>query len=206
MGTVRVPAGLDFMHRGIFRVTTTQTDFVTDPSKTYHLRWNPTDGFVLRDLASGAYNPGSLAEMNPVFDSTYDDMLVARVITNMSNVATVTNLVNRDRLTAAVLRTETFTRTTDANGNILSPFGAEALNWARTPAVTGLISRYGYSTMLQRVPEDPIMLLSGSAMDGSGTATASASRYAIAPVGVVDTNLPATSFTFSYQISLMCQG
>jgi hypothetical protein len=61
-GTVRVPAGVNFLHRGIFLVTTAQTDFPTDPSKTYHLRWNPTDGFVLRDLASGTYNPGTLAE------------------------------------------------------------------------------------------------------------------------------------------------
>jgi hypothetical protein len=97
-GTVRVPAGVTFTHRGIFNVTTVQTDFPTDPSKTYHLRWNPTDGFVLRDLASGVYNPSTLAETNATFDSTYDDMLVARVITNSSNVATITNLVNRNRI------------------------------------------------------------------------------------------------------------
>jgi hypothetical protein len=94
-GTVRVPAGVNFLHRGIFLVTTAQTDFATDPSKTYHLRWNPTDGFVLRDLASGTYNPGTLAESNVAFDSAYDNMLVARVITNSSNVATITNLVNK---------------------------------------------------------------------------------------------------------------
>lgn len=99
-GQVRVPAGLDFLHRGIYRVTTAQTDFPTDPSKTYHLRWNPTDGFVLHDLASGTYNSGSLAEVNPVFDSTYDDMLVARVITNSSNVPTITNLCNKVNLFA----------------------------------------------------------------------------------------------------------
>jgi hypothetical protein len=98
-GTVRVPAGTSFLHRGIFTVTTTQTDFSTDPSKTYHLRWNPTDGFVMRDLASGTYNPGTLAEANVAFDSTFDDMLVARVITNSSNVATITNLANKDRIT-----------------------------------------------------------------------------------------------------------
>ena len=97
-GTVRLAGGVEFLHRGIFRVTTTQTDFATDPSKTYHLRWNPDDGFVLRDLASGSYNPGTLSEANAAFDSTYDDMLIARVITNSSNVATITTLANKDRL------------------------------------------------------------------------------------------------------------
>lgn len=97
-GVVRVPGAYDFNHRGILRVTTAQTDFNTDPSKTYHLRWNPVEGFVLRDLASNIYNPTILAETNPVFDSTYDDMLVARVVTNSSNAVTVTNLKNRARL------------------------------------------------------------------------------------------------------------
>ena len=96
-GTVRLAGGVEFLHRGIFRVTTTQTDFATDPSRTYHLRWTPTDGFALRDLASGSYNPGTLSEANVAFDSTYDDMLIARVITNSSNVATITTLRNSDR-------------------------------------------------------------------------------------------------------------
>ena len=98
-GTVRVPAATNFLHRGIFLITTAQTDFLTDPSKTYHLRWDPTNGFRLLDLASGTYNPSALAENNVAFDSTFDDMLVARVITNSSNVATITNLSNKDRIT-----------------------------------------------------------------------------------------------------------
>ncbi len=96
-GTVRLPGGVEFLHRGIFPITTSQTDFNTDPSKTYHLRWHSVDGFVLRDLAAPAYNPTLLAEINPIFDSKYDDMLIARVITNASNVATITNLSNVDR-------------------------------------------------------------------------------------------------------------
>jgi hypothetical protein len=58
-GTVRVPGGVDFMHRGIFPATTVETDFGTDASKTYHIRWNPTDGLSLNDLASGTYNPNT---------------------------------------------------------------------------------------------------------------------------------------------------
>jgi len=100
-GTVRLAGGVEFLHRGIFRITTTQTDFSTDPSKTYHLRWHRTDGFVLRDLASGAYNPGTLSEANVVFDSDFDDMLIARVVTNSSNVASITMLTNRNRILAS---------------------------------------------------------------------------------------------------------
>lgn len=133
-GQVRVPAGLDFLHRGIFRVTTTQTDFPTDPSKTYHLRWNPSDGFVLRDLASGTYNPGSLAEVNPVFDSTYDDMLVARVITNSNNVPTITNLKNAAviRLKADVMGTPNLSSFPSGVNGSQFDFTV-AVNCARTP-------------------------------------------------------------------------
>lgn len=128
-GTVRVPAGVNFLHRGIFLVTTSQTDFPTDPSKTYHLRWNPTDGFVLRDLASGSYNPSTLAENNVAFDSTFDDMLVARVITNSSNVATITNLSNKARLESE----QSSTGSGDAASEVGSYSNTFALNWARTP-------------------------------------------------------------------------
>lgn len=94
-GTVRLMPGYSFIHRGIFAVTTVQQDFVTAGSKTYHLRWNPTDGYVLRDLANTTYNPGGLPEGSTAFDTTYDDMLIARVITNASNAATITLLSNK---------------------------------------------------------------------------------------------------------------
>ncbi len=100
-GQVRIPAGISFQHRGIFPITTVQADLATDPSKTYHLRWNPTDGFALKDLASSIYNPSTLAENVETFDSSYDDMLCARIITNSSNVPTITNLINRNILRAS---------------------------------------------------------------------------------------------------------
>lgn len=128
---VRVPAGVTFMHRGIYPIVTVQTDLVTDASKTYHLRWNKVDGFTLKDLASGVYNPGALAETSVNFDSTYDDMLVARVVTSAGNVPTITNLVNLDRL---------MTTLPIVAVNILDPITSQArgdviatLNWARTP-------------------------------------------------------------------------
>lgn len=95
-GTIRIPGGISFLHRGIFTVTTTEIDFVSVASKTYHVRWSQSGGYTMEDLADVAYNPSSYAETHEDFDSTFDDMLIARVITNSSNVATITNLVNKN--------------------------------------------------------------------------------------------------------------
>ncbi|MEH7848465.1 hypothetical protein [Rhizobium laguerreae] len=128
-GQVRVPAGYDFLHRGIFAVTTVQTDFATVANKTYHLRWSPVAGFALKDLADSGYNPTALAETNEAFDSLYDNMLVARVVTNASNVPTITNLVNLNRLEAEVTTAGPGT----AAGDNISYSNTFTLNWSRTP-------------------------------------------------------------------------
>lgn len=135
-GTVRVPGGVDFLHRGIFSVTTAQEDFATEASKTYHLRWNPDDGFALKNLADVAYNPSALSEGNTAFDSDYDDMLVARIITNSSNVATITNLANKDRMRTSFSKTTTESSTSFSSYTDLMNAGyylQQDLNWARTP-------------------------------------------------------------------------
>lgn len=124
-GTVRVPAGVVIQHRGIFQFTTAQTDFSTAINKVYHLRWNPTDGFTLNDLSNGTYNPSTLAENNVAFDTTFDDMLVARITTNGANVATITNLANAARLTAK------FAKNTEEIG---------PSSWAGMPRLAGVIN------------------------------------------------------------------
>ncbi|KQV27609.1 hypothetical protein ASC97_04325 [Rhizobium sp. Root1203] len=130
-GQVRVPAAYDFLHRGIYNVTTVQQDFATAATKTYHLRWTPGSGFALKDLADGAYNPGALSEDHASFDSTFDNMLVARVVTNPSNVPTITNLANLNRLKLSTVKTGAASA---LNSNFASLFtGTEAINWARTP-------------------------------------------------------------------------
>lgn len=136
-GQVRVPAAYDFQHRGIFTITTVQTDFATAASKTYHLRWTPSGGFALRDLADAAYNPSALAETNVAFDSGYDDMLVARVVTSAGNVATITNLANKSRLTAVGESSDMLPTIWEDNKPPSQLVGSEgeivALNWARKP-------------------------------------------------------------------------
>jgi len=180
-GQVRVPAGVNFLHRGISPYTTTQTDLATDASKTYHLRWNKVDGFALKDLASGVYNPSTLSEDNASFDSTFDDMLVARVITNSSNVPTITNLVNRDRLMLNAPMTA---------GAVVSPGLNEArctqaLNygWARTPKQKGFTRVFIEMANTAYVDGDEFIYTS---YPGTPAIDIPATRYAMNFIYVVD--------------------
>lgn len=132
-GTVRVPGGVNILHRGINLVLTEQTDFATIASRTYHLRWNPTDGFTLNYLQDAVYNPGGLAETDASFDSTFDDMLLARIVTNSSNVATITSLANKHRLFAEGewLGANAWQNVNNLSG--ITDYEPIALNWARRP-------------------------------------------------------------------------
>lgn len=155
---VRVPAGVTFLHRGISPITTVLTDFALDPSKVYHLRWNKTDGFSIKDLGSISYNPGGLAETHPSFDSTFDDVLFARVITNSSGVVTVTNLVNRDRI---FFTGDLQIASTSRNGTDSTPV---TINSART---------------LQVATKHTIAIQDGVPNDEIDTGVVSLSRYQI---------------------------
>ena len=146
-GTVRVPAGVTFMHRGIYPFVTVETNLSTSASKTYHVRWDAaTNAIALKDLSNGTYNPGAAAETAVLFDSTYDDMLIARVVTNASNVATITSLANAHSIAMT-------TEVRDARGaytgnatptagwqdgvmpSAISNYNTVTLNWARKPHV-----------------------------------------------------------------------
>lgn len=129
-GTVRIPASKTFLHRGIFSVTSSLTNLSTTGSKTYHIRWNPVDGFGIYDLANAGYNPSTLLETNPAFDSTYDDMLIARVTTTSGNVATITNLANLPRMQ---VKSDWRGIVGDTlNWAVKSATGV-TMNWARSP-------------------------------------------------------------------------
>ncbi|MEC5289364.1 MULTISPECIES: hypothetical protein [unclassified Aurantimonas] len=151
-GTVRIPGGVEIVHRGIFTITTAQTDFATTASKIYHLRWNPTDGFALIETGDITYNPTALAETNVAFDSTYDNMIVARVVTNSSNVVTITNLSNKAKLETSG---EFFLSADDAGHQGEVPVSTlttagklSGVNFARTPR-TALKSHTGFDSQQQ---------------------------------------------------------
>lgn len=136
-GVVRIMPGYDFLHRGIFNVTTVQQDFATTASKTYHLRWNPTDGYSLKDIGSSVYNPGGLAEDSIAFDSSYDDMLIARVVTNSSNVSTITILSNKSSLTMQTILAASNV-VNNGGDNSLRDF-VHTFDWARRPSSFSLV-------------------------------------------------------------------
>lgn len=146
-----------FVWRGLFRIDLASfavgdRTFALAPNKTYHLRWHapgtgaatpvesfPNGRFVLRDLADGGYNPTAAAETSQIFDSTHDDVLFARIITDASNAPTITRLANKMSLF----------RSARVDG-VPAPLGAGTLgfsastsiNWARTPKlshVTGFV-------------------------------------------------------------------
>jgi hypothetical protein len=153
--TVIVPSGCNFIWRGCIRINTddfsaAQRTLATVGSKTYYVRWHapgvgdasdigawPNGRFVIKDIADVSYNPGGISDTAAaasVFDSTYDDMLIARVVTSAGNAATIINLANKARLFAAY---------TSGGSYPVGPpnnFGYAAtdyfnLNWARTPPV-----------------------------------------------------------------------
>jgi hypothetical protein len=217
-GNIVIDAGQSWVWRGIRAFST--SDFssgdrtlTTAANKTYHLRWHapgtgaatpattyPIGRFELADMTAA-----SPVETDSSYDSTYDRMLVGRVVTNGSNVATITPLVNKQVLRLRFLSNDTrFTRTTSGSGLFVVPFAAVSMNWARTPAVTGSVARMFYSGSLGAIPEEASLLLTGGPVsDSTGSATPSVNRYAITPVGVCDLNLNNTPGTLGYDLSLI---
>ncbi|MCP4135161.1 MAG: hypothetical protein GY754_29605 [bacterium] len=91
-------AGGDFAVMQGKKVELPAFEFTTAASKTYHVRFKPHAGWSLNDLSNGTYNPGGAAESDTRFDSSYEDMLAARVVTNGGNSVTCTPLHNNNRL------------------------------------------------------------------------------------------------------------
>lgn len=147
-GTIFVAATGSVIHRSIFEhvigeIPELDRTFSTLPSKVYHLLQNLNSGALsLRDVTDSGYNPGGLPETDKGFDSSYDQALHARIVTNSSNEATITPLVNRSTLQ---MSGETaLHRDTPYQDNVLPSQVSNgrplAINWARTPraALSGM--------------------------------------------------------------------
>lgn len=171
-GSIVIDTAQGFQHRGLIKYLTTNTiladrTFATAISKTYHLRWRapgtgmatpagsyPNGRFVLRDLADSGYNPSALSEASTVFDSTYDDMLLARVVTNGSNVLTVTALANLAALKTSV------SRTTTVSSPSATISDAYTVNWARQPTVS--LSGWNENVTATNTDGDETLIVPGS--------------------------------------------
>ena len=162
-GELTISAAQTWLHRGWRKFTTddfalANLQFTTIANSTYHLRWYapghanapvgtwPKGRFMLRALADSTdYNPTVAAETDLAFDSTFDDMLVAKVVTNGANAVTATSLVNRMRLASEVAKTtHTFSYALTEVGPDVAP--TYTLNWARTPQIAWRVFKVGAAT------------------------------------------------------------
>ncbi len=153
---VSIPAGQTFIHRGGVLYNSSDTaaglrTFSTVANKTYHLRWRYNGGaplFALLDLANAGYNPGGLPETHANFDSSFDDMLIARVVTNAANTPVVTALLNRHSLAHSEILPGT-------NGQLVGQQGASfrfqsSFAWGRSPSTYSL----GLAKMINTSADD----------------------------------------------------
>ncbi|MEQ1711716.1 MAG: hypothetical protein ABL908_09975, partial [Hyphomicrobium sp.] len=197
-GAVTVNAGQEVLWRGwrtwgSSNLTEAQRTFATIAGKVYHLRLNLLTGALsLNDVASAVYNPGGTSEAAALFDSSYDDALLALVVASAANVPAAYAFVNKaGPLVAAAQMTHVVTRYTSGNGALLCPFPRFVLNWARTPVASGMAQRAGYATTLSTIPEEAMIYFSGVLNDGwEPPSQASVTRYGVDAVGYVDLNSP----------------
>lgn len=223
-GTLTVDAAQTWLWRGHKLFSTDNIDLAdrtvtTVADKTYHLRWHspgegtatpaetyPNGRFELADM-------NGLTETDRQYDSSYDQMLVARIVSDGSNASTVTTLKNAVELSDEV-RWHTSTHgashyiegfsysvlvaTRDTNswgGLLLVPPTVHEINWARSPNASW---QFGLMTSNSN-SNDPIIINdnNGSTLsDGSGTLSIINNRYEQYPIGRSDTNQPNTSFNF----------
>ena len=146
--SVVVDAGQSFVWRGVFEVSTSdyseegRTFSLSSEAATYHLRWNPDDGFVLNSLAdTESYNPDSLAASDSNFDTDYNDMLIAKIVVGTSQISSIVRYSNRARLFLA----GTYDEIIDTS-NSWEAFTSLTLEWARTPFIVTGMSAIGDTT------------------------------------------------------------
>lgn len=189
-GQIVINAGQTWVHRGAFQKTTDDYDlaartFATVANKTYHLRWRwngplSAPAFYLQDLADSGYNPDADAETHIRFDTTFDDMLIAKIVTNGANALTVTALVNKAKLfqvvqfSGADIPGATYIDTTP--GDYMSPDGrpmftqstgpTHTINWSRRPTIDwqyaffGLRYVWGVQHLASRYTSRPLIYVS----------------------------------------------
>jgi len=225
-GTLTIDAAQTWLWRGMMRFGS--DDFIaadrtvmTVSGKTYHLRWHapgtgtaipeatyPNGRFVLKDLTDAGYNPAALAETNAILDTRYDDMLVARVVSDGANASTITSLKNQARLDFYAdyrLANDAVQGGAHWSGGpfILIPKRTDngimvllllpaviQLDWARSPEIAWSV---GASISGAPIADSPRVLTSDAVglVDATGTEFCIRNRYQEYPIGTLDTNSTA---------------
>ena len=72
-------------------------------SKIYHIRHTLAGGVVAIPMDDGTYNPNSWTENAPEFDTTREDILLARATVDGTGTITVVNLANRQLFSVSAL-------------------------------------------------------------------------------------------------------
>lgn len=148
-GIIKVDDTQTWLWRGLTQISSDDFDladrsFATVANKTYHLRWNapgtgnatpqddwPNGRFELVDLTNA-----TPAETDPIYDSTYDRMLIARIITDSQNAANIQALANAAVLKTtgqALLTSSNYTYEDEHNPSSIENFLNIYVLWARQP-------------------------------------------------------------------------
>jgi hypothetical protein len=115
--------------------------FSIDTAKTYHVRFSMESGIYIKAVDDASYNPDSLSESDRLFDTTYDDALLAKI-----EGAIVTALINlSDSLSFTY---DGLPNSTDSalGGNDYTGSFELPLNWSRSP-VSDSVEIKGHFTL-----------------------------------------------------------
>ena len=199
-GTLFVPATDTIRHRGIFDIAMSdlpdvERTFNLLASKVAHLRWSPAAGLQRFYLDDVVYNPLGLPETDATFDSTYDSILLARVVTDNNAAASITSLVNRPVLQISEIIQ--VTNVIDANTlSTLSDVISSDYDWARTPTTCDLyMTKWLAGRELQRYSIGPLGSTATELFDNNASVTAN--RYRSAHTALMSFTGPQACFRFS---------
>jgi len=144
-GTLTIVSGQEWIWRGVRRFSSSlfsaaARTFALAANRTYHLIWDaPGTGAAVpaSDYPNGAFSlvdrtGAAPAETDPVYDTTYDRILFLRIVTNVTGVPTVTQLINKAVLNSLVI-TALAPPQSSSGANLAARTETLTVNWARTP-------------------------------------------------------------------------
>lgn len=144
-GTLFIGAGQTWLWRGLTRFSSSVFDVVDRTvtmvaNKTYHVRWYAPGTGIAIPVETYPYGRIELVDMtaasptegNSTYDTSYDNMLIARIVTDGANVAAITTFINRASLSfsANLAMVPAYIGSTAWRAD----FSAD-LNWSRAPKV-----------------------------------------------------------------------